>query len=213
MTFHFPDNTPQLQHLMQQAGFSHLKQLSQKAGVSELDLIRLRRGLVLQTKVETLLKISQALQISLTELLATLAPESVPSGESDTAGLQVEYQRLQGQMQQQRTELLQEFQTSSLQTLESWLLQWPTAVAKAQENPQLPATKLLPLVRPVEQLLQQWGVEVIGPVGIEIPYNPQQHQLIEGTAGVGEFVKVRYVGYCQGDKLLHRAKVSPIQPQ
>jgi len=56
--------------------------------------------------------------------------------------------------------------------------------------------------------LEHWGVESIAPVGAQIPYNPQQHQLMEGTAEPGEPVKVRYTGYRQGDKLLYRAKVS-----
>jgi molecular chaperone GrpE (heat shock protein) len=56
--------------------------------------------------------------------------------------------------------------------------------------------------------LQHWGIESIAPVGAELPYNPQQHQLIEGTAEAGQSVKVRYTGYRQGDKLLYRAKVS-----
>ena len=90
------------------------------------------------------------------------------------------------------------------------MLQWPTAVSKVQENQTLPAVKLLPLLRPVEKLLQQWGVEAIAPVGACIPYNPQQHQLLEGTAEPGSTVKVRYTGYKQGDKLLYRAKVIPV---
>ncbi len=53
-------------------------------------------------------------------------------------------------------------------------------------------------------------MELIAPVGAEIPYNPQQHELLEGTAEPGEPVKVRYTGYRQGDKLLYRAKVSPL---
>jgi hypothetical protein len=72
---------------------------------------------------------------------------------------------------------MQEFQLSSVQILESWMLQWPTAASKAQENHNLRAQKLLPLLRPVEQLLEHWGVESIAPVGAQIPYNPQQHQL------------------------------------
>jgi hypothetical protein len=34
---------------------------------------------------------------------------------------------------------------------------------------------------------------------------------MEGNAQPGDFVKVRYVGYRQGEKLLHRAKVSPLK--
>lgn len=200
----------QLQRLMQQAGIESDRELSQKAGVSELQLSRLRNGLALQTPADILLKISQALQISLTELLATFAPGSVELEQPALTAIEQEYQRLQATLDSQRASLMQEFQLSSLQILESWMLQWPTAASKAQENQTLPAVKLLPLLRPVEQLLQQWGVEAIAPVGAEIPYDPQQHQLLEGTAEPGATVKVRYTGYRQGDKLLHRAKVIPI---
>ncbi|MEG4235708.1 helix-turn-helix domain-containing protein [Microcoleus sp. Pol11C3] len=203
-----PDYAPQLKRLMQQAGLSGDRELSQKAGVSEIQLSRLRRGLALQTRADILFKISQALQISLTELLATLAPDYVELEQTPPTALEQEYQRLQASIEQQRESLMQEFQLSSVQILESWMLQWPTAASKAQENHNLRAQKLLPLLRPVEQLLEHWGVESIAPVGAEIPYNPQQHLLMEGTAEPGEPVKVRYTGYRQGDKLLYRAKVS-----
>ena len=210
MAANIPDYAPQLQRLIQQVGLSSDRELSQKAGVSELQLSRLRRGLALQTRADILLKISQALQISLNELLAALAPDYVELESPAPTAIEQEYQRLQSTIEQQRSSLMQEFQLSSLQILESWMLQWPTAASKAQENHHLPAVKLLPLMRPVEKLLQEWGVEAIAPVGAELPYNPQQHQLIEGTAQLGEPVKVRYTGYRQGEKLLYRAKVSPV---
>lgn len=210
MTANIPDYAPQMQRLMEQAGLSSDRELSKKAGVSDIQLSRLRRGLALQTRADILLKISQALQISLTELLATLAPNYVELEQAPPSALEQEYQRLQASIKQQRESLMQEFQLSSVQILESWMLQWPTAASKAQENHNLRAQKLLPLLRPVEQLLEHWGVESIAPVGAEIPYNPQQHQLMEGTADPGEPVKVRYTGYRQGEKLLYRAKVSPV---
>lgn len=169
-------------------------------------------------RVDVLLKLSQTLQISLTELVATFSQEELsgksnpPSQESEQETLKREYQRLQTQLEHQRQTLMQEFQQSSLQALESWLLQWPTAAYRAKENPQLPAVNLLPLVRPMEKLLQQWRVEAIAPVGAELAYDPQLHQLLEGTAQPGNLVKVRYTGYRQADKLLYRAKVSPISP-
>lgn len=210
MVANIPDYAPQLQRLMQQAGLGGDRELSQKAGVSELQLSRLRRGLALQTRADILLKISQALEISLNELLATFAPGSVELEQPTPTAIEQEYQRLQTTLDTQRASLLEEFQLSSLQILESWMLQWPTAARKVQENQHLPAVKLLPLLRPVEKLLEQWGVESIAPVGASIPYNPQQHQLLEGTAQPGEQVKVRYTGYRQGDKLLYRAKVIPV---
>lgn len=193
---------------MQRVGVSSFKQLSREAGVSEKQVMLLRQARVKQMRVETLLKMSQALKVSVSELLATFG--EIDSGGEASAAIQQEYQRLQEQLEQQRETLMQEFQHSSLQVLESWLVQWPTAARAAQQNSQLPAVRLLPLLKPMEKLLQQWGVEAIASVGEEIPYNPQWHQLMEGTAQVGQLVKVRYTGYLQGDKLLHRAKVSPL---
>ncbi|HEY9666522.1 MAG TPA: helix-turn-helix domain-containing protein [Coleofasciculaceae cyanobacterium] len=207
------DYTQQLQELMQRLGFSSYKQLSRSTGVSEKQLRRLRQGQLSQMRVETLLKLAQALQVSVNDLLAMFSLESTrPASqekESDRA-LRQEYQRLQQQLQEQREMLMQEFQHSSLQVLESWLVQWPTAAYAVEQNQQLPAVRLLPLVRPVEQLLQEWGVEAIASVGAHIPYDPHLHQLMEGTAQPGETVRVRYTGYQHQDKLLYRAKVSPV---
>lgn len=199
--------THQLQQLMQQGGVSSFKQLSRTAGVSERQVMRLRRGEVAQMRVETLVKLSQVLKVSASELLETFGQIEAESG---VVALRKEYQRLQTQLEQQRETLKQEFQQSSLQALESFLLFWPTAAYKAQENPQLPAVNLLRLVSPVEKLVQQWGVEAIASVGEEIAYDPQLHQLIEGTAQPGQTVRVRNIGYRQGEKLLHRVKVSAI---
>ncbi len=199
--------TAQLHDLMRSSGVSTFKALSQKAGISEQQIRRLRQGEVGQMRLETLQKLSQALQVSITDLLTTFL-----EGEENTpnAALQHEYQRLQSQLVQQREDLWQEFQQTSLQTLEPWLLQWSAAAYAAQQNPQLSAAKLLPLMRPIEQLLQQWSIEAIGFVGNEIPYDPQRHQLMSGTAEPGTLVRVRYVGYQQHDRLLHRVKVSPV---
>jgi DNA-binding Xre family transcriptional regulator len=211
------DFTQPLQQLMQGVGISSFKALSKTTGVSEKQLRRLRKGQVDQLRVENLLKLSQVLQVSVSELLATFSSVEankpwLPQQETESLTvLKQEYQRLQQQLENQRDTLKQEFQQSSLQILESWLVQWPTAAYAAGQNQQLPAVRLLPLVRPVEQLMQEWGVEAIASVGSEIPYDPQWHQLMEGIAQPGELVKVRYTGYRLRDsKLLHRAKVSPV---
>ncbi|MEH2054870.1 MAG: nucleotide exchange factor GrpE [Nostoc sp.] len=212
-------NTQKLQDLMELLGISSFKALSRAAGVSERQLLRLRQGKLEQMRVDVLLKLSPVLQMSLSELVATfstvelLQEKTAPTQEllEEIADLRTEYQRSQLQLEQQREILLQEFQQSTLQLLESLLLQWPTAAQKAQENPQLAAIKIVPLVqKPLEKLLQAWGVEAIAPVGAELPYNPQLHQLMDGTAQPGEKVKIRYTGYLQGEKLLYRAKVSPV---
>ncbi len=206
-----PSYTHSLQVLMQRVGIVSFKALASRAGVSQRQIMRLRRGELAQMRLDTVLKLAQILQIPVDTAIATFSSlgTAPPQPEQKTIEtLKQEYQRLQNQLQEQRQTLLQEFQLSSLQVLESCLLQLPTFARKAQENPEISATKLLPLMRPLQQLLQQWGVEQIAPVGETLPYNPQLHQLLEGNAQIGDLVIVRYAGYTQGDKLLYRAKVS-----
>ncbi|MGQ9872667.1 helix-turn-helix domain-containing protein [Leptodesmis sp.] len=205
-----------LRQLMQQVGLTSYKALSEATGVSEKQIRKLRRGQIAQMRVETLEKLGRVLQVSVGELVGLgdwelgIEEQEVVSRRDEVGELRREYDRLQAQLLQQRQELWQEFQQSSVQVLESLLLQLPTAAYAAQQNPQAPAVKLLPLLRPLETLLHHWGIEAIATVGSEVPYDPQQHQLMEGTAAVGDRVRVRYTGYRQGDKLLYRAKVSPV---
>ncbi|PMB43924.1 nucleotide exchange factor GrpE [Fischerella thermalis CCMEE 5205] len=211
--------TQKLQDLMQRVGILSYKTLSRTAGVSERQILRLRRLGVEQMRLDVLLKLSQALQISLQELVATFSEQELLPNKAtppqellqQITDLKTEYDRLQLQLQQQRLTLQQEFQQSNLQLLESLLLQFPTAAHKARENPQLSAVNIIPLVeKPLERLLQQWGIEAIASVGAELPYDPLLHQLMDGIAQPGDIVRVRYIGYRQGDKLLYRAKVSPL---
>ncbi|WP_096604249.1 nucleotide exchange factor GrpE [Calothrix sp. NIES-2100] len=221
-----------LQKLMQQVGISSFKALSRAAGVSERQILRLRQGKLAQMRVDILLKLSQVLQIKLDELVlnfSELSPDSSFNKDKEKKNqhstpinteqkllqkiseLESEYERSHLALKQQREILLQEFQQQSLQHLESLLLQWPTAAQKAEENPQLAAIKIVPLVqKPLEKLLLAWGIEAIASVGAELPYDPQWHQLMDGNLQPGEIVKVRYIGYRQGEKLLYRAKVSPV---
>jgi len=200
--------TPPLRQLMQQAGLSSFKALRQKANVSKTAIAHLRQGQITRLRVETLLALSQALQVPMNELLNLSEQKAEPTPEPTPN--QEEYQRLEQQLLEQRETLRQEFQQESLQILESLLLQLPTAAHAAQQNPQAPAVKLLPLLRPIDRLLENWGIEAIAPVGTEIPFDPHLHQLMEGSAEPGDRVRVRYTGYRQGEKLLYRAKVSRV---
>lgn len=213
----YDTNKKLLRDLMQQVNIADINELSQVAKVNRLQLIRIQQGLILNISLGAIARIAQALNISIDSLVGTFVEQSLvrdesPGSPSNDAlkACQQEYQRLQQEMAQQREILATEFQQASLETIESWLLQWPTAATAVRQNPQLPAARLLSLVEPVEQLLKQWQVEAIATVGEELAYDPQYHQLMKGTAQPGELVKVRYVGYKQGDKLLYKAKVSPV---
>lgn len=212
-------NKERLHNLMQQVGIADLNELSQVARVARLQLIRIQQGLILNLSLGAIARIAQALNVSVDSLLQTFveqpqvsSEQAVTSSQQDDAliACRQEYQKLQQEMTQLQQALLVEFQQASLETIESWLLQWPTAATAVRQNPQLPASKLLSLVEPVEQLVKHWNVSTIATVGEELAYDPQNHQLMKGVAQVGELVKVRYVGYKQGDKLLHKAKVSPV---
>ena len=208
-----PNYTNSLRLLMQRVEIVSFKALASAAGVSPRQIRRLRQGEIEQMRVKTVLKLAQVLQVPINVLVKTFsnlnaAPQTA---ETSIVTLKQEYQRLQNQLAEQRQTLLQEFQHSSLQVLESCLLQLPTFEFKVQTNPDISATKLLPLMRPLQQLLQQWGIEQIAPVGSQLPYNPQLHQLLKGNAQLGDLVVVRYTGYIQGEKLLYRAKVSLVE--
>lgn len=211
----YETNKQLLQDLMQQVNIADIDELSQLANVARLQLIRIQRGLILNVSFGAIAKIAKALNVSIDTLLETFV-ESKTSQQpaqhlnNDLAACRQEYQKLQEAMTYQQAALEAKFQQESLETIESWLLQWPTAATAVRQNPQLPAERLLSLVEPVEQLVTQWDVEAIAAVGEEIPYDPQYHQLMKGIAQPGETVKVRYVGYRQGDRLLYKAKVSPV---
>ncbi|MDY6936225.1 MAG: nucleotide exchange factor GrpE [Cyanobacteriota bacterium] len=208
------DYTPELRQMMEPLGVSSFLGLARKAGVSEHQVRSLRRGQVAKMRLETLLSLARALEVSLEQLLATFSEIEVTGDNREVANLdnlQAEYDRLQKQLETQQEEAIEQFQQTSLDTLESWMIFWPAAAYAARQNPDFEATKLLRLVKPVEQLLQQWGVETIGEVGMEVPYDPQQHQLIKGSAEPGQMVTVRNVGYRLGKRLLHRVKASVSQ--
>ncbi|MBW4534162.1 MAG: helix-turn-helix domain-containing protein [Pleurocapsa minor HA4230-MV1] len=212
-------NKERLHNLMQQVGIADLNELSQVAKVARLQLIRIQQGLILNLSLGAIARIAKALDVSVDSLLQTFveqpqvsSEQAVTSSQQDDAliACRQEYQKLQQEMTQLQQTLQVEFQQASLETIESWLLQWPTAATAVRQNPQLPASKLLSLVEPIEQLVKHWNVSTIATVGEELAYDPQNHQLMKGVAQAGELVKVRYVGYKQGDKLLHKAKVSPV---
>ena len=127
--------------------------------------------------------------------------------ETSLTALQDEYRRLQQQMATQEKQVRSQLQREALRSLESWLIQWPTIATRAQAREDLAAAKILPFIRPVEQLMADWGVEAIASVDAEVAYNPQIHQLVGGRADPGDAVKVTHSGCMYQGKLLHRAKV------
>ncbi|RMF26437.1 MAG: helix-turn-helix domain-containing protein, partial [Cyanobacteria bacterium J083] len=190
-------------------------ELSTISGVSSWQISRIEYGLFTKMPIEILLKLAKALQVSPPDLLSKFINPTVKQEENNISlqkynSLQAEYKNLQAQMAQTREDLLKEFQNQVIEAIESWLIQWPTVIAATKKNPNLTAIKILPLVNPIENLLKQWGLEAIGTVGAEIPYDPTIHQLMSGIVEPGEMVMVRYVGYRQAERLIYRCRVTPV---
>ncbi|MGL5033842.1 MAG: nucleotide exchange factor GrpE [Microcystaceae cyanobacterium] len=214
-----PPFRPQLLTLLEKAGIPDLETLKQISGLSGYQVSRIQHGLLAKMSVEALIMLTKALNLPISEVLAILSPALAVTplpiaGENllESKGLREDYDRLKIQLEQQKEQLQGELQQQVLQTLEPWLLQWPTAAAKAQQDPAFPAQKLLPLVRPLANLLTQWQVEAIASVGAIVEFDPQHHQLMAGEQDLTQGTRaiVRYVGYRQGKKLLYRAQVSAL---
>lgn len=208
-----------LQELMTKVGISSVPELSKLSGISEWQLWRLEGGLLPRIEVQLLLKLSHILQVSVIEIIEKFYPESLLKNEilkthnisDQITNIQQEYLKLQQELEKQKEILENQFQQQTLQILESYLIQFPTVIATIENKPDLPAKNLIPVIKQIEKLLEKWNIKAIETVGNQVNYNPQIHQLMEGQGEIGDQVKVRYVGYIQGEKLLYRAKVSPVK--
>jgi len=211
------DYSPQLQQLMQQVEIPSYRALGARAGVSQWAINLLRQGQVERLRVESLMKLSQTLATPLSDILELFGRKSPPTKKegasapptAETEALQQEYDRLRQKLADQEAEIRQRVQRDTIATIESWLLQWPTVVHAVQNNPDLPASRLLPLTKPLNALLESWNILPIGTVGESEPFDPTIHQPLKGNPQIGEWVSIRNSGYRQGDRILYRAKVSP----
>ncbi len=181
--------TQALQALMRAANIPTYRALLDKSGISRWQLRQLRSGNIQNMRLSILTRLATALDTSLPDLLQAFLPH-FPLSPAATAS---------------------QFQSDALQTLETWLVQWPTIAKRAQEKgAALPAFKILPFVRPVEALMQEWEIAPIATVNEQVAYDPQYHQLAKGAANPGDLVQVTHTGQTQSGKLLHRAKVKPV---
>jgi transcriptional regulator with XRE-family HTH domain len=211
MAAHFLDTTL-LKNCMDAVGVKSFRALALQSGVSRRQVEWLRQGQVSRLSVQSALRLAATLKLSLSELLhrfgddCALLPESAPLEDSAQ-----DYQRLEQALAHQKAYLLEHFQSEALNILESLLIQWPTAAHAAQNNPTLPAIRLIPLLKPLEQLLQSWEIEAIASISQIVPYDPTLHQWSAETAppAVQHPVQVSHVGYRQRERLLYRAKVRP----
>lgn len=187
-----------LQDLMAQNNIKNYLDLSRKTKVSELQFYCLENNLLDQIPLGILKKIAISFNMPLCSLIEELSYSIDRSCVND-------------KLSEKKETLMEEYQQETITILESLLLQLPTVVYGVKNNPDLPAHRLLPLLEPINQLLSSWGISSIGQVGDIVDYNPQNHELMDNEHGENiSKVEIRYVGYRQQDKLLYRARVSPV---
>jgi transcriptional regulator with XRE-family HTH domain len=181
-----------LRQLMAKAEIKSFAQLARLAAVSDRTIAKIRSGNINSVRWQTIVSLAAALNLTPLEFLQALESIELPPVSPPAAD---------GEW---------EFKLATLDRLESFLTYYPTAKQAALDRPDFPATKLIPLIAPIETLMAEWGVETIGQVGENCPYHPQWHEPISGHPQPGEMIKIRYVGYRLGDRLLFRARVSPL---
>ncbi len=205
-----------LRQLMTSRDIATFKALSLRSQVSLGAIKRLQQGHILTMQVQTVAKIARVLEMSVDDLVRSFTTETTesivsPQPKASNSEVQQEYDRLAQTLKHQETNLREVFQQEALQTLEPWLIQWSAAAHAAQTNPQLTASKLLPLLNPIDRLLIEWGVSSIGTIGEECDYDSALHQGMNADCQLGDRVRVRFLGYryqnSNGNHVLHRAKV------
>jgi molecular chaperone GrpE (heat shock protein) len=216
-----------LKALMSNVGVQSFRSLAQRSGVSWRQIERVRRGQIRHLSVKNVMRLAATLNLTLIDFLDTFDSSSASSSglatsikplnntqSSQAMALMEDYRRLEQAFENQRSQLLEIFQSDVLNSLESLILQWPTAVYAAQNNPALPALRLIPLLKPLDRLLKDWEIEAISGIGEMVLYDPTLHQWGGETAPpeMQHPVQVSHVGYRQRERLLYRAKVRLPKP-
>jgi DNA-binding Xre family transcriptional regulator len=179
-----------LQPWLAAVGIGSWQALSDRTQIGLKRIRQLRHGNWESWRIEDLRRLAGVLQVSLEELLSTLSAVDLPIAELDAE---------------------RAWQLAAFQQLESFLTYWPAAAYRVEQGGELAAAQLLPLVKPIGQLLASWQIKAIGQVGDLVAFDPRQHQSTAGSIEAGAMVKVRYPGYRQVDRLLRRAQVEKVE--
>ena len=205
---------------------SSFRELAQRSGLSRYQIDKIRRGQWKSISLVGALRLATVLQLTWEEFLdwsqlqglpsAVKSPQPSLNDRPSSASESLEYQHLENQhlenqLQQQTITMKTQFQREALHQLESWLHNWPKVVyAIHHDKPDLLAAKILPLLRPLELLLQAWGVEPIGTIGDRLPYSPQEHLPLSPVSTPGAPIEIQRPGYRHQGNLLFRAEVIPL---
>lgn len=204
-----------LRERMNQLNIVDWEDLGKKAGLSRFAVRLVRRGEVRQLTVEQMRRLATVLNLNVQEIDRTLGelPTSTPATNSaEVEELKQQCLRLREELQQQKTQLTDDFRRATFEQLQTLLTNYPAARKMAESNPNLRARNLVALFTPLENLLSSWEFETIGSAWEQVAYNPQLHQPDVEDITEGELVYIRFVGYREGERILVPAKVSRTLP-
>jgi len=139
-------------------------------------------------------------------------PPSAPADPTELNELRQEIIRLRDQLADSKAQSEADMKGETFETLQTLLVNYPSARKMADSRPEMPARNLSALFVPLENLLENWGYEPIDEVWEQVAYDPQIHQADEDDIAEGETVYVRFIGYRDGDTILAPAKVSRTLP-
>ncbi|MEM9511656.1 MAG: hypothetical protein AAF978_03070 [Cyanobacteria bacterium P01_E01_bin.48] len=174
-----------LQTWRDRAGYTSWAAFARAAALSRYRLDLFRQARLERLTVKDLISACSALGVSPLEYLsATEAIDPAEASETEhspTKDISVED--------------ISVWQRSALDCLEPLLRQYPTA-RYAAEHRELSARQVLPLLLPLERLLEAWNVEPLGCVGETAAFDPTQHELLsDADIATGEPIEIRYLGY------------------
>jgi DNA-binding Xre family transcriptional regulator len=191
----------ELRHLMKLVDIKSFKELKNQAAVGEGAITKLRQTRADLVSYRDLMQLANVLGVTVADLISKFSQVHL----HDTPPV------LKAVKAQERSQDRGIFEQEVLTKLESLLLQLPTAAYAITNNPNFPARNLLPLLKPLDNLLNDWDIQAIASVGTVVSFDPRWHQDMDGeNLSLGDRVLVRYTGYRRGDRLLYRARVSKI---
>lgn len=92
------------------------------------------------------------------------------------------------------------------EVLQPLLLNMPSARAAIAANPALLARDMIGMFAPLDDFIKELGLEMIGAVGAEVPFDSTRHDCANEIAP-GTLVRVVTVGYCRGEEIWIKARV------
>jgi molecular chaperone GrpE (heat shock protein)/DNA-binding Xre family transcriptional regulator len=205
-----------LRERMNQLDILNWQDLAEKAGLTRFGVRLVRQGDVGKLTLDQLRRLATVLNLNFQEFDRTLSalplPPKITTNPTEIEELKQQCLRLRDELEQQKTQLTDDFRRATFEQLQTLLTSYPAARKMAEAKPEMPAKNLSALFTPLENLLSTWGFETIGSAWEQVTYNPQLHQPDVEDITEGDLVYVRFVGYRYGERILVPAKVSRTLP-